>query len=634
MIRCRSLCSLALLAGLSGISTQVYASGPAGSGTGASNGNHRLPVLGAELSGVVLDEQGRPLADVEVSAQGAALVSVRSDAAGRVIFRNLPSGPYLLRAHRDGYLPARTRVVRLQAGERRSSQQLSLAARTDASAQPAVLAAGIGPVDGGSSLPVAPAAVADTHEHDELAWRLRRVKRSVLKEAENAVADLQQPERGALAGLGRAMGGSARYATTLFADLPINGELNLLTTTTLERPQDLFTMGGDAPRGIAYLSLAVPGASGEWSVRGTVTQGDVASWILAGAYARRAPSAHQYEAGFSYAMQRYLGGNSDALAAITDGARNVGALYGYDNWTISPRVRLDYGARYASYDYLDHPGLLSPQSSVTIRPSLRDSFVVRVSAAHRETAPGADEFLPPAVGIYLPPERTFSSVSRDKQRFRAERLDHVELAAERELAGGVLVGVRGFREQVADQGVTLFGAGLRNAKAGVGHYYVGSAGNVDAVGWGVQVARQLTDQLRAAVDYTYVEAAWDHRSPDAWRLARLAESVLRDDERIHDVTARVQGLVAATATRMLVVYKVNTAFAAGASGTAAPGFDTRFNVQVNQPLPFVKLTSASWEMLVAVSNLFHDEAFEGSMYDELLVVRPPTRVMGGVTVRF
>ena len=627
---CRSLCSLALLTGLLGGSTPASASGPTGPGAPASNGingTHSLSPLTAVLSGVVHDERGRPLSGVEVSVQGPGAASVRSDAEGRFTFRNLIPGPYLLRAHRDGYLPARTRVVRLQAGERHSSQ-LSLAVRQDAAAVPAVLTAGMGQAESSPE-----PALAGTHEHDEVAWRLRRVKRSVLKDAANAIAEVNAPDGGGLAGLGRAVGGPARYATTLFSDLSFNGELNLLTTTTLQRPQDLFTMGGDAPRGVAYLALAVPVASGEWSMRGTVTQGDVASWILSGAYARRDASAHQYEAGVSYSMQRYLGGNSDALAAITDGARNVGALYGYDRWTVSPKVRLEYGARYASYDYLEHPGLLSPEASVSVRPSMRDGLVFRVSAAHREMAPGAAEFLPHAVGVYLPPERTFSSVSRDR-RFRTERLDSVAIEAERELVAGLVVGVRAFREQVTDQGVTLFGAGLRQVKTGVGHYYVGSAGNVDSTGWGVDVARAITEHLHASVGYTYLDATWDHRSPDAGRLARLAESVLRDDERIHDVTARVEGIVAATATRMLVLYKVNTAFAAGVTGTAAPGFDTRFNVQVNQPLPFVKLTGASWEMLVAVSNLFHDETFQGSAYDELLVVRPPTRVMGGVTVRF
>ncbi|MBK5295047.1 MAG: TIM barrel protein, partial [Acidobacteriia bacterium] len=39
----------------------------------------------------------------------------------------------------------------------------------------------------------------------------------------------------------------------------------------------------------------------------------------------------------SDAMQRYQGGNAEALAALRDGSRNVGALYGFDTWTVSPR---------------------------------------------------------------------------------------------------------------------------------------------------------------------------------------------------------------------------------------------------------------------------------------------------------
>ena len=57
-------------------------------------------------------------------------------------------------------------------------------------------------------------------------------------------------------------------------------------------------------------------------------------------------------------------------------------------------------------------------------------------------------------------------------------------------------------------------------------------------------------------------------------------------------------------------------------------------MQVNQALPFLNFTSAQWEMLVAVRNMFREDLFDGSIYDELLVVRPPKRVLGGVTVRF
>jgi hypothetical protein len=85
---------------------------------------------------------------------------------------------------------------------------------------------------------------------------------------------------------------------------------------------------------------------------------------------------------------------------------------------------------------------------------------------------------------------------------------------------------------------------------------------------------------------------------------------------------------------VFVAYKLNTGFVAHDSSSldAQPG--TRFEVQVNQALPFMNFTSAHWEMLVAVRNLFRDDVLDSSVYDELLVVRPPKRVVCGVTVKF
>ena len=46
------------------------------------------------------------------------------------------------------------------------------------------------------------------------------------------------------------------------------------------------------------------------------------------------------------------------------------------------------------------------------------------------------------------------------------------------------------------------------------------------------------------------------------------------------------------------------------------------------------MLATEWEMLVAVRNLFREGALDASVYDELLVVRPPKRIVGGLTVRF
>ena len=64
-----------------------------------------------------------------------------------------------------------------------------------------------------------------------------------------------------------------------------------------------------------------------------------------------------------------------------------------------------------------------------------------------------------------------------------------------------------------------------------------------------------------------------------------------------------------------------------------PGLDARFDVQINQALPF-ELGGTRWEVLLGLRNLFRDPNDPASVYDELLVVRPPKRVVGGFLVRF
>ena len=581
-----------------------------------------------EMHGIIEDDKGRPLAGVVVSALGSTTVFAVSDRDGRFAFRQLPAGPYLVRAHLQGYVPARGRVIQVSSGAR-TTQVLSLTRLSTESETPAVLAAGVG---GGIEQPVT-ATEDKEHAHGEAAWRLRHQKRSVLKDAQAAVADLDDddsPFEDSLAGLGRAVGEPARLASTLLSDLTVDGDLNLLTTTTFNSPQDLFAMSAAEPRGVAYLSLVVPGDGGDWLMRGTITQGDVSSWIVAGSFRRAAEATHAYEAGLAYSTQQYLGGNSEALLAMREGSRNVGSIYGYDNWAIAPRLRLGYGARYARYDYLPDESLFSPRASITVQPLAHDNLTLRATISHRETAPGAEEFTPPTAGLWLPPERTFSQVSRAV--FQPERLDHLDFAAEREFGEGVVLGLRAFRQRVDDQVVTLFG--LAMADSGVGHYRVGSAGDFEAVGFSVSASRAVGDGVRASVDYTQFDSRWSGRSPDSIALGQLARSVLRKDERIHDMTASVESIIAPSSTRLFILYKLNTGFAAANDTTPSALHNVRFNVQVNQSLPFLKFMNADWEMLVAVTNLFRDEMLDSSVYDELFVIEPPKRVLGGVSVRF
>jgi hypothetical protein len=102
---------------------------------------------------------------------------------------------------------------------------------------------------------------------------------------------------------------------------------------------------------------------------------------------------------------------------------------------------------------------------------------------------------------------------------------------------------------------------------------------------------------------------------------------------LHDVTSSITAEISETATRVFVLYKLNSGFVRSNTSLDRPGLDGRFDVQVNQALP-VKFAGTKWEVLVGLRNLFRDPTDPASIYDELLVVRPPKRLVGGFLVRF
>ena len=57
-------------------------------------------------------------------------------------------------------------------------------------------------------------------------------------------------------------------------------------------------------------------------------------------------------------------------------------------------------------------------------------------------------------------------------------------------------------------------------------------------------------------------------------------------------------------------------------------------MQLTQALPFLSFAGADVEMLMAVRSMFREELLDTSVYDEVLAIRPPKRIVGGVTVRF
>jgi hypothetical protein len=191
---------------------------------------------------------------------------------------------------------------------------------------------------------------------------------------------------------------------------------------------------------------------------------------------------------------------------------------------------------------------------------------------------------------------------------------------------------------VDNQLVTVFGTDIPGRPvAKVGHYLVGTGGDASAIGWSAAFRTVLAGRIRGEVEYLLADAEL-MPDRDARYLMLLSPSGLRPArERIHDLTTSIETEVPETATRVLVLYRLSNGFAQpveGAALTDGPGFGSRFDVQVRQSLPFMNFSSARWEMLLAVRNFFREPATDHSVYDELLVVRPPKRVVGGVALRF
>ena len=600
------------------------------------------------ITGVVSDDHGGPIAGAMVSALGTVTVAkAMTDDSGRFSFDALPAGDYTLQAHRTGFLGSARATVRVSglspALQRLQLRRLNSPVPTTGTAAPVparpIMAAGFGlPAGTLADQPDASETSSDTtvarddHPHSETAWRLRHIKRGVLKDSAPIVTVVERDgdlTSGSL--FERAMDSAASLATTFFTDLPFTGEVNLLTTGAFG-PGELFS-GDVLPRGVAYMAIGAPMAAGDWSVRAAMNQGDLSSWIVAGAFQSRGGTAHVYRFGYSYSTQDYLGGNPAALAAATDGSRNVGELFALDRWSISPAIAVEYGARYGRYDYLRPGGLFSPRVGLTVEP-LKNT---RVSAtvAQRMVAPGAEEFVASETpGPWLPPERTFAPLGGPGlvNAFSVERAQYIDLMIEHEFEANYTVGLRRFYQNVDDQLVTLFGLDVPGGPQSVGHYYVANAGSLGADGWALRVS-SAGKRVRGSIDYSVTRARWLDRG-DMADIAAWAPAAIRyETEDLHDLTTSVATDIPETATRVFVFYKVNTGYTRSDTSQLRPGLDARFDMQINQALPF-ELGGTRWEVLLGLRNLFRDPNDPASVYDELLVVRPPKRVVGGFLVRF
>ena len=644
------------------------------------------PVAG-RITGVVTNPDHLPVKRVLVSVTGGGVTALAlTDAAGRFTFEQLPAGEYLLRAHRGpkgggrrlvqvsteasvfaslvietmtgpssaitssvpGWSLAEVHGVQLAGGGMAFGILAAAAEMQPGSPAPGDddEATPDNAPDVGGGTETDPDASPAPHNPGERAWWLRRARRSVLKDR-GAGPDLilpkatEVPDASLLADLGSGAFG-----------LPVSGQVQFLTRATLAGAS-VLPAPGTVPGQVAYVAVTPTGpdsGTGDWAVRGTVdmtTGNSTSSWAVAGWYAVEPHADHNMHLAMSYSQQGVaegevhprLGAQAVAAAArrLVEGVnRQVGSIEAINTWEVSPLVLVGYGAEFARYGYLQDGKLFSPRADVTLSPITGSR--VRVAVSQKMTAPGAEQFLPPLDGVWLPPERTFTSLS-GFDNLQAERTRHMEVGLEQDLGAHATVGVRRFRQNVSSQMVALFTPGRYvpdgTLPAPGGHYYLASANGVDADGWGISYQQDWPDILTGEVDYRVVRAAWlPTDAPTAFGIARGAGLLRTGAEWVHDVTTTLEAEVPRTSTRVAARCRVSTGFARADTDVVTGGLDARFDIRVTQPLPGSPIEGSNWELLLALRSLFHQQTDGASIYDELLVVDPPRQLVGGLVVHF
>jgi hypothetical protein len=558
----------------------------------------RVSLTDGHVFGVVRDDAGSAIRGASIIALGTTAAVATTDARGRFTLALLP-GEYVLRASHNRYISTYREPVRVRSSVR-IEREITLLRPGQA---------GIAPIE-------------PDHSHTEAAWRLRHLPRTVLRDTSGTAgasgADLAPPQYDSL--LDRV------------AALDFTGQVNVLTSSAGlgagPSPGDVW------PRGVAYVAVgAQAGTLGDWRIRAAVSGGldRPASWVMLGELFADEAATHAYRVGVSYGAQPDADGAPQQWQGTASGSRGVAGIYALDRWRVRPGLMLDYGVRLDRYDYLARPELLSPHIGGRVAILPRTS--VTAQASRRLIAPGADEFLPPPdSGPWMPPERSFSSLVA-RAPLRAEDVRHLEVGVEQALfddEDAPRLVVRRFRQATRDQAATIFGV---DASRDVGHYYVATPGDVELDGWGIGVRKAWNGRILTAVDYSLTDARWDtHRQ--ARGVRRVAPSAVRGErERLHDVTASVDAHIPESDTRLTVVVRTNSGFA-GTTGAPWPVFGGRFDVEVRQALPYQPFAGGRFEVLVAIRSLYRDARSPVSVYDEVLTVAPPLRLVGGVQIRF
>jgi hypothetical protein len=561
-------------------------------------------VFAAEGGGVVgwvENNQGAPVAGAVISVfgkgmRGGGLVTL-SDSAGWFTLPSLPAGSYRLRALGPGHLPAPAREVTVLP-DRDSLFTLSL---TPIGEKP------------GLERESATADSSDAVAVREWRWLLRHKRRSVL-EARNEEPPL---------GVTSATPVEPRLLERAVSWLPeLAGTVELVASpATLTPGREALGVEG-TPTGLGLLRLQGSLASGgRWSLGGLVTDRENTTWRMAAEFVLEPGAGHEVQTGAGYGS-RCLRPFAPSDEVGGPDVRNAGAIFVKDRWRTTDRLTTTVGARYSFIGFLHDSNHLDPLLALEF---LADRHTqVRGSLSAHTLAPGGD-LLTLSSGATAPA----ITLARMDADLRASRSVHWDLAVDRTL-GATKLGAHAFYEDVSDQLVNAYEVASWGRSL---HIY--NAGSVATRGMGFTVGRHFGEALRGSVTYTYGQSFRPGSTLGDGFAGRPGLAVFYRQADFHDVVAHVETFIDWSDTRVAAYYRINTLSAEpDGRGARSPLASSRFDIQLTQGLPFLQpLTRADWEVLLSVRNLFY-EVSEGGTLDELAVLHPPKRVLGGISIRF
>ena len=551
-------------------------------------------VAEGNLVGFVQDPSGAPVSGAVISLFGRALggrgMVTHSDSAGRFAVRSLPAGSYTVRALRDGHHPARARKI------------------TVLPDRDAILMTTLTPLAEAAAAAVRAASAKleeDAPAKRELVWLLRHKTRSVLESRE------------AEASTARA---SASSAPTEVSLPQLDGSVELLATPSVVGV-DSDALGLEAhPGSFSVVRLNGRLGSGRWSLGGLVAESEGTAWRMVANFVLEPVDGHEIEVGTGYGTH-LLRSTVPLDEQGRVGTRSVGAVSVRDRWQVTNKLAATLGGRFSYIGFLRESNPVDPSVHLEFTPDQDSRLLASIST--RTVVPGGD--LLALSTLSSAPALAFARLAED---LRPERATRVELGVQ-ETIGESWFEAHTFYEGVRHQLANSF-EGERAEQS----LRIFNAGRVSARGLGITVGRRFGDGLSGSVSYTYGHS-W-RGSPLAPTPSRPVPRVLTyRDAGFHDVVARLEAAIDDSDTRLVAFYRFNSLLPGTEGGTDVdPLMSSRFDVQLSQGLPFLgALTHADWDFVLAVRNLYY-ETDEGAALDELAVLNPPRRLLGGISVRF